>query len=179
LQATLLEFRGLALIPERYKEEVSTGGLMLSAIVSASAEETEKLDVLIIESREAEKPVYFDVVRVGVSDVPMRMRFGRCLFDADVQEGGRQHLLRLVAEGDDAEMGPGLLMLHQPELARTMDRTIANHKAISVLADELRSAGVLDAAAVQRILDVLDPDAVRRADGRAFDGVKGGFDDYF
>jgi hypothetical protein len=175
LQVSRLEFRGLVLIPERYKEEIADG-LMVSAIIVPRPEESDRLEALMAESADSAEPLYFDVMRVGLCDSPIRMRFGRCLYE-EVKEGQRRHLLRLVAEEGDTDLGPGLSMLHQPEFNRTIELAIANRKAVGVLVEELRDAGVLNSAAVQRIMAALVSDG--DVTNRMLDRVKGGFDNYF
>ncbi|MFE9335098.1 hypothetical protein [Streptomyces sp. NPDC006925] len=70
------------------------------------------------------------------------MRFGRCLWQQG--EGDtRRHPLTLVADEGQPDLPLGFAAINQPQLARTIERTVANAKALDLLVEQLRSQGVL------------------------------------
>lgn len=141
-----LELLGLILDPTNYKEEEQGGVILASALIEPDAETDEALE-RAITARDA---AYFDVVRVGVSETPIRMRFGRCLWQKS--ESGRVHLLRLVSEqADDDESNASPLLWFEPELGNMKRKVIAAEAAIEALLEELQAAGVLPEAAAANV----------------------------
>jgi hypothetical protein len=151
LRAERLEMLGLTLVPTRYKEEAEEEqGIIVIAQVEPDSEVDEALEGEIMSQRK--ENMYFDVLRVGVSDAPMRMRFGRCLWQRTEQ--GRAHLLRLVSEAGDSEErrhGGVFALMHQPELSVTIRKAAVAHGTAEALIEELVGAGVLSSEAVERI----------------------------
>lgn len=150
IRAERLELLGLTLAPTRYKEEAEEdGGLFISARVEPDPEVDAALEQEIV--RERNEDLYFDVLRVGVSDTPVRVRFGRCLWQPT--EHGRAHLLRLVSEaGDSEERQHGYVpLLREPEFSIAAHKAAAAEEAFEALLDELKAAGTLSAEAIERI----------------------------
>jgi hypothetical protein len=140
-----LELLGLVLKPTRYKEEADDRVILASALVEPDAKTDEALERAV----STHDGSYFDVVRVGVSDAPMRMRFGRCLW----QKGGhgRVHLLRLVSEGRDDDETGDPLMWFEPELGHVKRKVVAAEAAIDGLLEELQTAGALSETAAANV----------------------------
>ncbi len=146
IKAERLELLGLELAPTKYQEEVGNGGILIVARVDPDAATDEALERALTDERDE---LYFDVLRVGVSEKMLRMRFGRCLWQKT--DGGRAHLLRLVSQqGDDEETQRGL-MLFQPELGHLERKVAAAEEAIEAILAELQSAGVLSESAAPAI----------------------------
>jgi hypothetical protein len=146
LSAARLELLGLVLEPTKYKEEWHDDGIVIIARVEPDAESDRALERVLSDERD---DPYFEVLRVGVHDEPLRMRFGRCLWQKT--ERGRAHLLRLVSEeGDDEETRRGL-MWFQPELSHLERKTAAAEEAIEALLGELQAAGLVTGSAVANI----------------------------
>ncbi|CAM5698587.1 hypothetical protein [Streptomyces canus] len=81
---------------------------------------------------------FFDVIRRGISDQPLRMRFGRRLWQR-AGEGARRHNLVLIADEDKPRAAPDpLALVSQPQLDRTMEKACAKTNALTVLLEELR-----------------------------------------
>ena len=159
VNAARLEFLGLTLEPSRYKEERSDEAepLLVSAIVDAEAGLSEQLEAEIMRDRDNDP--YFEVVRLGVNDEPVRMRFGHCLWQA-VEGSGRRHLLRLVSEAGDDDSQNGWLLLDEPERTNVARRAVAAEAGIVALLEALEEVGTLTSEVVEgirrRINEALD-----------------------
>jgi hypothetical protein len=140
-QAERVEMLGLSLGPSRYKEEVLDDGvLMISIIASLDPDEDQVLETALREAPVEKK--YFEVIRVGVSEEPIRVRFGRCLWDR--RDPQRLHLLRLVAdEGRPEEDPDGFELLQQPELGRALEKIAVLEDRIDLLVRHLVEVGAL------------------------------------
>jgi hypothetical protein len=146
--ATVVEMLELSMHPETYKEEVDDGILMVSILVFLEGDDDLKLEAALRENRGSNG--YFSVVRHGVSDIPLRMRFGRCIWQ--IQGSGRLHLLRLVDDGEIEDEPSAWAQLHQPELGRSLRKIAALEDRLETLITVLRESGVLNeeqAAAIQ------------------------------
>lgn len=169
IRAERLELLGLTLAPTRYKEEAEAdGGLFISARVEPDPAVDAALELEIV--RERNDDLYFDVLRVGVSDTPVRVRFGRCLWQPT--EHGRAHLLRLVSEaGDSEERQHGYVpLLREPEFSIAARKAAAAEEAIEALLDELKAAGTLSAEAIERIRTRVGP--ISDNEARDFDEAR-------
>jgi len=149
-KAERVEMLGLSLVPSRYKEEADEddGTLVISFLVAVKAGDDAVLESAIQHHRQS--GAYFDVVRVGVSEEPLQVRFGRCLWRRE--EDGRLHLLRLVGDSQvtDKDVGPWA-RLHQPQLRRSQKKIAALEDTVSGLIEQLEKAGVLDSEAAAAI----------------------------
>ncbi len=165
VRAERLGLLGFELKPTKYEEEARDGGIDIVARVEPDAATDEALERAITEERD--EP-YFDVLRIGVSEKTLRMRFGRCLWQKT--DTGRAHLLRLVSEqGDDEERQRGLMLL-QPEFGHVARKAVAAEEAIDALLIELQSSSVLSEAAVSAIRSRADENLRKR--WREFDETR-------
>ncbi|MFF9431916.1 hypothetical protein [Streptomyces sp. NPDC014746] len=138
LKASAVEIEGLTLIPTQYNEDIQDERLLVSIVTEVSGEEGERLEELLVTLGDS----YVDVVRRGVSETPLRMRFGRCLWQKG--EGDtRRHNLALVADEGQPEPPLGLAAIAQPQLGRTIEKTVATAKALDLLIEQLHSQGIL------------------------------------
>lgn len=138
LKASAVEVEGLALVPVQYKEDFNEGTLLVSLVTDVSGEEGERLEELLVTLGDS----YVDVLRRGVSETPLRMRFGRCLWQQG--EGDtRRHNLALVADEGQPDSPLGLAAINQPQLGRTLERTVATAGALDLLVEQLHSQGIL------------------------------------
>jgi hypothetical protein len=144
LHVSALEIEGLTLVPTRYREDVNEGTITATFVTEVSDEE--RLDELLTKTHE-----FFDVIRRGISDEPLRMRFGRRVWQ-QAGDGTRRHNLVLIADEDKSRAAPDPLSLaNQPQLDRTMEKACANTNALTLLLEELQSKGVLDKDAFHAI----------------------------
>jgi hypothetical protein len=150
VKAERVEMLGLSLVPSRYKEEADEddGTLVISFLVAVEAGDDAILESAIQDNRQSGE--YFEAVRVGVSEEPLQVRFGRCLWRRE--EDGRLHLLRLVGDSQvtDKDAGPWA-RLHQPQLRRSQKKIAALEDTVSGLIEQLEKAGVLDSGAAAAI----------------------------
>lgn len=163
LQASTVEVEGLALVPIQYSEDVDEGALLVSLVTDVSGEDGERLEELIVTQEDQ----YFDVVRRGVSESPVRMRFGRCLWQRG--EGDtRRHNLTLVADEGQPDRPLGFALLNQPQLGRTIEKTVAHTKALDLLVEQLRSQGVLTDEVANNIKAAALPHELTSRESREF-----------
>ncbi|MEU2793985.1 hypothetical protein [Streptomyces sp. NPDC007100] len=163
LQASTVEVAGLTLVPLQYKEDVDEETLLVSLVTDVSGEEGERLEELIVTQEDQ----YVDVVRRGVSETPVRMRFGRCLWQQG--EGDtRRHNLTLIADEGQPERPLGLAAINQPVLDRTIEKTVANTKALDLLVEQLRSQGVLTEEVATNIKAAALPHDLTSRESREF-----------
>jgi cation transport regulator ChaC len=146
LRVSALEIEGLSLVPTRYREGLSEETITATFVTEVSDEDDERLEELLRKPHE-----FFDVIRRGISDEPLRMRFGRRVWQR-AGEGARRHNLVLIADEDTSQAAPDpLALVNQPQLDRTMEKACANTNALALLLEELRSKGVLDKDAFHAI----------------------------
>lgn len=148
LTATTLEFGGFDLAPGYYAETRDDDGpLIIVAEFDLSGTELGKLEEFVHDARL--DTTYFDVVRHGVVDTPLRMRLGQCLWQS-LEGDARRHQLVFVGEDDDSEP-PSLARINEPHLSNAQRFAVAADEIGNALIEELESAGVLDEAAAARI----------------------------
>ncbi|MFJ8351489.1 hypothetical protein ACIQ9J_35080 [Streptomyces sp. NPDC094153] len=163
LQASTVEVAGLTLVPIQYNEDIDEEALLVFLIADVSGEEGERLEELIVTQEDQ----YVDVVRRGVSETPVRMRFGRCLWQQG--EGDtRRHNLTLVADEGQPDRPLGLAAINQPQLGRAIEKTIANAKALDLLVEQLRSQGVLTEEVATNIKAAALPHELTPRESREF-----------
>ncbi|MFG2357393.1 hypothetical protein [Streptomyces sp. NPDC048521] len=161
LEASALEIEGLSLFPSRYKEQVDEDTVTVTLVAEVTGEDDERLEELL-----RDPDAFYDVTRRGISDTPLRMRFGRCVWQR-VADGRRRHHLELVADEGKAVAAPSpLALVNQPQLGRTMERTIANTDALAKLLEELHSQGVLSENAFHAINAAATPRPLTRQEER-------------
>ncbi|MEU2287835.1 hypothetical protein ABZ614_39030 [Streptomyces sp. NPDC013178] len=166
LRASAVEFEGLALVPSAYREWIDDEGehLVLTFVTETAGEEDQRLEELVVERSEA----YFDVIRRGVSDTPVRMRFGRCLWQ-ETESGAKRHNLSLVAdEGQEASDSYPFALLNEPQLSRTTEAAVANARALAVLLEELQAQGVLSEEVADKVRAAAVPHRITAKESREF-----------
>lgn len=166
LEATAVDFGGLTLQPLLYSEEAdSNGQITIKMRFDLNAADSERFEALLSTSRAEEPDPYFDVVRHGIDESPLRARFGRCYWQPLVE--GRAHLIHLASErGDDPEPFHGW---SQPELGTGLRLSTETSEMLDGLLDELSASGALADDAVARVRAKAE-DALKRR-WRDFDRV--------
>ncbi|MFG2320836.1 hypothetical protein [Streptomyces tendae] len=146
LYADALEVEGLRIVPGMYRERADEDTITVTVVAELSGEDDEHLEELL-----REPGAWYDVTRRGISDTPVRMRFGRCVWQR-TEEGGRRHHLELVGDEDSPETAPSALDLAaRPRLDRALEQVAAHTDALSRLLAELRAGGVLGEDAVKAV----------------------------
>jgi hypothetical protein len=145
---------GLSLRPRKYREEADEddGRLIISILILVEGDDDTVLESAIREQRAMRG--YFPVVRVGVRDSPIQVRFGRCLWKKEAS--GRLHLLRLVADADVIREESAVHRIHQPELLLAQQKAAALEDMLSALLGKLGGVGVLNEAQAQEIRESAD-----------------------
>jgi hypothetical protein len=143
-----LEFQDLSIAPDRWFANADREPAVLSAMFDLESDEHTKLEQVFSAVRNGELQ-YFPVRQIGIREEAVSMRFGRCYWEA-LDNGRVRHVVHLVAEDGDDQ--PGLLF-NEPERTRLIEASIANSRKIEALIQELKAAGFLDDAAVDRIAE--------------------------
>ncbi|MFJ3966081.1 hypothetical protein [Streptomyces sp. NPDC090036] len=166
LRSSAVEVGGLALTPGAYREWIDDGGeyLVLTFVTETAGEQGQRLEELVVDRSER----YFDVIRRGVSDTPVRMRFGRCLWQ-ETAPGTKRHNLTLVAdEGREQSKSHSFALLKEPQLSRTTEAVVATAQAFAVLLDELEVQGVLSKEAADKVRAAAVPHELTARESRQF-----------
>jgi hypothetical protein len=150
-----IEFDGLALTPEHWSLQAGDNPV-LSFLASMNPEEHEQFEAILRRRRQADTDaeVYFLATLTGITEQPVRMRFGRCLWQ-NLDAGGARHQIVLVAEEGDVQskVYPVLSQLFQPAVDRLEEGSLRSKHKQDALMTELQRAGVLDNDAIARIND--------------------------
>ena len=152
LQATRLRFGGLDVEVEYYSEKDARDAdepRVIEAEFVLDAAATLQLNDLLNAGG------YFELVRVGVSDEPLSVRFGSPIWQwlGDDRPGNRRFQLIFVTEEGDDEDGS---IKRNPSDENAARITIKQRSLVGALIAELASAGVLDDEAVRRVHEAAD-----------------------
>ena len=151
------------LVPEQYQEEFRDGAVGVYLTATTLGPETEAFEALLLDH---DPPHYFLVVRHGISETPMTMRFGRCLY-RDRDDGTREHKVVLVQDVYDDRDELPFKGFHQPEMRRAEEAIVALQGTVGRLLDVLVASDVLRKEQAAAVRDDASLD-VRRA-RRQFD----------
>jgi hypothetical protein len=159
--------QALEVTPDRWSLQSDGDQYTLTFLVSLGPEDHKVLERMLEKHSTAKGPeIYFPVSWTGIRDTPVRMRFGKCLWES-LAGGGARHLVVLVSERGDTAGKLAGLQLFQPELTRMMQHTVITRMKLDALITELHQAGVLPSEAVDRLnreVDVLPFDLMREFD---------------
>lgn len=147
VRAERLEFLGLALVPSHYDESQRSDNypLLIEAAVTPSAKDSEALERQITEHALRKDATYFDLLRVGVQGEPLRVRFGRCLWQ-ESKGGTRQHLLVFVGAKGDDKTPPS-----DPHRTNAARIALQGREIAEAIIDEMALADLLSPEALERI----------------------------
>lgn len=166
LRASAVEIGELVLVSSSYREWIDEDGgyLVLTFVTETAGEEDRRLEELILDRSER----YLEVIRRGVSDTPVRMRFGRTLWQ-ETDSGAKRHNLSLVAdEGQEDSKQHPFALLNEPQLSRTTEAVAANTRALALLLDELEIQGGLSRDALDKVRAAAVPHELTAQEGRQF-----------
>lgn len=141
LKLESLELGDVVLKPYKFEEEVQNGLLRIEARVEINPSTREKL---------SELAQYFPVVRRGISDEPLSMRFGQPLWSATSSENTK-HRYVLVEERYDATAHQGFL---EPQFGNIRDSLVIAKAQLAKLLEVLEAKGALSTEEITSILEV-------------------------
>lgn len=153
----------LELVPERYAEQHRDGAIVVELTTTTFGADTDAFESLLLDD---EPPHYFQVVRRGLSETPLRMRFGRCLY-RDNDDGSRQHKVVLAQDAYDDRDEPPFRGFNHPEMARIEDAVVTLQQTVDHLLGLLVGNGVVsaaDATAIRKGSQEVTPRARRQFD---------------
>lgn len=151
LQVDSIEFLGLRLPVDRYTDETTDDRILIVRVLATTDAETTEgfIEKYIADSTSSNGT--FDLVRPGIGDAPLVVRFGQVLWQAH-DDGSRTWCINFVDErhstADPEKAGAGLF---EPALTNLGIMASKNQTAIARLIAELVGAGILDEAAAARI----------------------------
>jgi hypothetical protein len=131
----------LLINPYFYDEELSGEDLILEVKTILNDKENLKLNELM------KGKTYFPVQRIGISDQPLEMRFGQCLWSKN--EDGFKHHLRIVQKTYDREgIQRGLC---QPQTSNMESMLAENYVLLEQLLMLLQQKGLVASDEIQQI----------------------------
>lgn len=130
--------RSLELVPDQYQEQFEDNAIIIELTTTTSSADTEAFENLLDHDR----PHYFPVVRRGIQDHALKMRFGRCLFH-DNADGSRRHKIVLVQDTYDERENQQFKGFNWPEMQRVQEAVVVLQQTVEGLLDRLVAAGTL------------------------------------
>jgi hypothetical protein len=168
LRLERVEFEGLDVVPDRWRLDSDDSRIWLAFLVDLPPGQHQQFERVLEERAAQATDHYFDVRLVGITDGPIKMRFGRCLWKR-LDEHTVRHRVWLVGEGGDDEATGVFDALNQPELARTIEQSLIQKARMDALISELQQAGALGADAAERVRSISTTGDLSFADARELD----------
>lgn len=134
----------LAVVPYRYEEEFDDRGLHIKANVRLTGEEEERLRVL---------PHYFQVIRRGISDEPIEMRFGQLVWSRQEGDDFKMQLILVDRAYDEPRPLPRPF---DPELNNVERMLVETNESLRALLFMLEDKGVLAKSEVEKLTQPSD-----------------------
>lgn len=153
-----LQIGDAAVIPYKYKDEFSQGSLICNFCFDVDAETYTYIRNL---------PIYFQVVRTGISDEPRTMRFGLVVWASNDEQTYRLRATLVEQNYDKAGAGHGFL---EPMFSNVMEQLAVTTTRLSKLLDVLESRGILTEVEKQSVFEV--PDSERKGRKELFYRVR-------
>ncbi len=135
----------MELEPYRYKEKIIMDNLQIAARVKINEDIWDNL--IKIPERENQ---YFEVIRRGISDEPIEMRFGQFLYSIHDEEIKSRLILVKKSETSDKSWG-----IFEPELSIIKSELLGNIMGLSELISILTDKGVISESGKDKINDVI------------------------
>jgi hypothetical protein len=162
LQPTEVRVADFVLVPTTY-EEASDGETGAISIVMRCQLDDQQFAGLrrLVEAKDRDNPTYYPVVRVGVEDRERSMRPGKVLWT--VTDDGHEAQVVLVEQPyDSVDRKVPLVNLVEPGLTHALIWAARTEARFDALLTELTRAGVLDAAAAERVRSAGEGELRRR-----------------
>lgn len=158
VQAERLEFGGMSFEPHFYNEDAASDDdpIVITAELHPSSEqEDERLEQLIRDQLalvDVDDVGYFSLVRHGVTEVPLQVRFGRCLWKKpDSRGAAREHLVVFVSKEGDSERKQRGVNFDEPRSGNAARIALEGREMAEALLEELQATGVLQPEALERV----------------------------
>lgn len=135
-----LKIGGLEVIPYKINQEYD-GGVIINASIKLL-----KHDKKIFDDLEDGKR-YFDVIRVGISEEPLKMRFGTNIW-SEHEEYCKVNIILVEKKYDDVDRGNGLF---QPQIQNIMDMLAYQRNLNKELLDLLVNKNIVDISEIDII----------------------------
>ncbi|WP_426623308.1 hypothetical protein ACPPVW_11765 [Leifsonia sp. McL0607] len=146
LVAAKIDFPGFSITPELYKEDVFDEVQLVQMLTRPIPSDKDQFADFLYEissDERSDQASYFPVIRHGVENSPLAVRFGRVLWDQT--DSGRRYLITLVSEtGDDESTKYGVPQPWSPMLNRLVDHATEFDVRISRIEAALQSASLLE-----------------------------------
>ena len=168
LRLERVEFEGLDVVPDRWRLDSDDSRIWLAFLVNLPSGQHQQFERVLEEHAAEAMDEYFPVRLVGITDGPIKMRFGRCLWKR-LDEHTVRHRMWLVGEGGDDKATGVFDALNQPELARTIEQSLIQKARMDALISELQQAGALSADAAERVRSIGTVGDLSFADAREVD----------
>lgn len=153
IHITSLSFGTFTVVPERWRLDTIDDQFALLVLVNLDRATTDRLEHFISEvSRDKS---YFTLT--GLLETPVEVRFGRCLWE-DVGESIRHLLVFVSKEGDSPESQRAGFF--DPTITNARRAVVAERRRLNALLEELKSAGLLNEAALNRIEQATKPEGL-------------------
>lgn len=151
LAVTAMEFEDLRFEVLYYSDELpvdADDSLLIIAEFDATPEQATRLQLLYEAKRDSDDP-YFELVRHvgGAAEEPLRVRFGKSVWQRLEGEQRRFHMSFVTEEGD-RDFAP---LGNQPEHDNLERMALWSRETLAALLEELNAAGQLPPDALSRI----------------------------
>ena len=155
MQVETLRFGGLSLNPYTYEEDPEDGLMIRAKVRIRSAEQDELLRL----KKEGE---FVSVERIGISDEPVQMRLGRCLWSQDGEMIKQEINLVDEAWDDNHDRSSWLARLDEPFRSRSRELAVEKAEQFERLVDALVKSEVLTPDQAHDVLNVPEESLWRR-----------------
>jgi hypothetical protein len=143
-----LQIADLTVNPYKYREEFSQDSLICNFCFDIDAETYKNVRNL---------PLYFPVVRKGISDEPRTMRFGQVLWASEDEQKYRIRTTLVEESYDKSRIGHGFF---EPMLTNMMEQLVVTTLRLTKLLDLLESKGLVSEEEKKNVFEV--PDSERK-----------------
>jgi hypothetical protein len=141
IKVTNLIVNKVELQPYSYNEEFDDDALIINAKVLLSEQQTKTLHKLMNGG------LYFPVIRKGVSDTPLQMRFGQVLW-SNCDGGTKQKLMLVEEKYDEKNKKIGLF---EPQMTNMQTMLAENIELVAALSNMLVEKNILNMEDINKI----------------------------
>lgn len=143
-----LQIADITLAPYKYRDEFDQDSLICNLCFDLDAETYKHVRNL---------PMYFPVVRKGISEEPRTMRFGMVIWASEDEQNYRMRATIVEESYDKTGIGHGFL---EPMFTHMMEQLVVTTARLSKLLDLLESKGLLTEEEKKGVIEI--PDSERK-----------------